>query len=359
MSAKSAAALEAQVKELEAKVKAQEATAVQLRQHVKQMELARAGDQKEKSALQRTYSENVNAANAKPDEALLLINTVQGKLHNEVEREETLEEKVRRLHNQVIDAKEDMAEVEQENEELKNKLKELGGSLDSSSMKELQQQLAEAEEKIKQLEAAASQPSASACTFPTLSALGSSPSTLSILGSSPSAGGVSGAQSTTLGTWGYSYAGYSSLSALGATSAASDASAAPASSASSATPAVGASTYSAAESSLSPQYTAIAGYSAGYSAAYPSATGYAASAEYSYAPSTYPAATGYASSTGYGYTAGYSAGYAASAYPAATSYASAYTPAGSGYSTPWEYTPTAVSAYGASTYGSSMRLMSS
>ena len=81
MSAKSAAALEAQVKELEAKVKAQEATAVQLRQHVKQMELARAGDQKEKSALQRTYSENVNAANAKPDEALLLINTVQVCVH--------------------------------------------------------------------------------------------------------------------------------------------------------------------------------------------------------------------------------------------------------------------------------------
>ena len=118
-------ALEARVKQLEAQVKDQELMEGLLRGQVKELEVARAGDQEEKKELQRKCSLSAVKAAAPADEATVLLGTLQGQLKSEEEREETLEDKIRRLHNEVIEAKEAAVEVEMENEELKQRIKEL------------------------------------------------------------------------------------------------------------------------------------------------------------------------------------------------------------------------------------------
>ena len=111
--------------QLEAKVKEHELMETMLRNQVKELEVARASDQQEKLAMQRSLSESMTKASAPVDEATVLLGTMQEQVRSGVERDHTLEDKVRRLQNDLIEAKESAVDMELENEGLKQRVTSL------------------------------------------------------------------------------------------------------------------------------------------------------------------------------------------------------------------------------------------
>jgi len=133
--------------QLEAKVKEHELMETMLRNQVKELEVARASDQQEKLAMQRSLSESMTKASAPVDEATVLLGTMQEQVRSGVERDHTLEDKVRRLQNDLIEAKESAVDMELENEGLKQRVT----SLEQGQLKLEEEQMETLEDKIRQL----------------------------------------------------------------------------------------------------------------------------------------------------------------------------------------------------------------